>query len=190
MVLFGRAGFPADPAPTWRVFCRYLDKSKKCAYIICVDDSIAMQDGLIKRVAKYLPADEVAVVRVGMETAVSIHAGYQRKNGEPYINHVVAVASMLSGWQAPVNVVVAGLLHDIYKTNYANSPQAEEIVAKFGQEIADLVYDISRLGRLGPVVSSNQSVAEDAAVQMPWVAMVLQQSPLAVVVKLVDKLHN
>ncbi len=146
---------------------------------------------LQRLVQHYLPVDEQEKVWRGVETAVSIHDGYFRKNESPYIDHVLSVATILASWRAPTDIIIAGLLHDALKANYARVPKLDQIEASFGREVSRLIQDISRLGRFGQFLAvepSNQT--DDVMQQLPWVAMVLQQSPFAVVIKLADKLHN
>ena len=146
---------------------------------------------LQRLVRHYIPLDAQGKVWRGVETAVSIHDGYFRKNEMPYIDHVLSVATTLASWRAPTDIIIAGLLHDALKPNYAAVPQLDDIEAAFGRQVARLVYDISRLGRFGPFLAADPpNLTDDMMQQLPWVAMVLQQSPLAVVIKLADKLHN
>ncbi|MCA9921276.1 MAG: bifunctional (p)ppGpp synthetase/guanosine-3',5'-bis(diphosphate) 3'-pyrophosphohydrolase, partial [Anaerolineales bacterium] len=142
-------------------------------------------------IAYYMsPADRYLVERA-IETAVSIHDGYFRKSGVPYIDHVLAVATILASWHAPADVVIAGLFHDVLKSRYANVPDLTALETNFGTVSIRLVRDTARLGRLGPLLSADQPDTKgDVMQQLPWVAMVLQRSPLAVVIKLADKLHN
>ena len=43
----------------------------------------------------------------------SAHQGQKRKSGEPYYNHCIEVAIILSEWGMDKNIVIGGLLHDI-----------------------------------------------------------------------------
>ncbi|KAA3658862.1 MAG: HD domain-containing protein, partial [Chloroflexi bacterium] len=146
---------------------------------------------LQRQVQYYMPVDEQELMWRGVETAVSIHDGYFRKNNKPYIDHALSVANILASWRAPCHIVIAGLLHDILKSNYANVPNLDHLETIFGREVIRLIQDISRLGRFGQLLAVDSSnSADDVMQQLPWVAMVLQQSPFAVVIKLADKLHN
>ena len=139
----------------------------------------------------YLDSNDRDLVWRGLETAVSIHDGYFRKNGMPYIDHALSVANTLAMWRAPAEIIVAGLLHDARKSNYASVPRTEELANKFDPSVIRLIQDVSRLGRFGQLLSADaKDQTEDVMQQMPWVAMILQQSPFAVVIKLADKLHN
>lgn len=154
--------------------------------------SSAIEAPFFQLINGYLSANDIAFVQQAAILAAQIHDGYKRLNDDPYIDHVLAVATILASWQAPAPVLIAGLLHDVFKENYATVPKAAHIEAMFGDTVARLVTDISRLGRLGPGMHTPQALdtQQDETKQLPWVAMVLQRSPLAVVIKLADKLHN
>lgn len=158
-------------------------------------NALEASNWLIRLAARYLDDAGLTQLKESVAYAQRIHDGFFRLGPEqtktPYFSHSLAVAEMLADWRAPLPVLIAGVLHDIYKPNYAHLPQEGEVVAKFGTEIAELIRDISRLGRMGPMLAAGRGDSEDDVMaQLPWVAMILQQSPLAVVVKLADKLHN
>lgn len=71
------------------------------------------------------------------EFAYNAHKGTNRKNSTiPYIVHPLDVASTLLKNNAPDQVVIAGLLHDVVEdTDYT----LEDIRERFGDEVAELV---------------------------------------------------
>jgi (p)ppGpp synthase/HD superfamily hydrolase len=72
--------------------------------------------------------------------AARAHAGQARKGAaaEPYVNHVIEVASILATHGAPLPVIVAGLLHDTVEDTEVTHA---DLVAAFGAEIAALVAE-------------------------------------------------
>lgn len=72
--------------------------------------------------------------------AARAHAGQTRKGSaaEPYVNHVIEVASILAVHGAPLPVILAGLLHDtVEDTDVTHG----DLVAAFGVEVAELVAE-------------------------------------------------
>ena len=59
----------------------------------------------------YTPADRELIQRA-YRVAEKAHTGQKRVSGEPYINHLLAVAAILAEYSMPAEVVAAGLLHD------------------------------------------------------------------------------
>ena len=76
--------------------------------------------------------------------AAQKHAGQKRKGqaAEPYINHLIEVAQLVSmAVQEPdTSLVMAALLHDTIEDT---SVTATELVERFGQDVADLVVELT-----------------------------------------------
>ncbi len=150
---------------------------------------------LLQMAAAYLPPADIVQIEQALRLAETAHRGYSRKSGVPYIEHPVAVATILAGWQAPTAVLITALLHDTCKEKYADCPSAALVEQTFGPDVTRLLQDVARLGRLGPIYAS---VDADEAIEpqdvladrLPWVAVILQRAPLAVVIKIADRLHN
>jgi (p)ppGpp synthase/HD superfamily hydrolase len=72
------------------------------------------------------------------------HAGQKRKgaDGEPYINHLIEVAQLVSMAipEPDANLVMAALLHDTIEDTGVT---AVELVERFGQDVADLVVEMT-----------------------------------------------
>lgn len=81
----------------------------------------------------------IARVLRATEYAATKHAGQRRKNkaAEPYVNHVIEVANLLTqvGVTDP-NVLCAALLHDVVEDCGVT---LHEVVRHFGYEVMDLV---------------------------------------------------
>ncbi|HUM71567.1 MAG TPA: HD domain-containing protein [Chloroflexota bacterium] len=159
------------------------------------DTAVSLPSSFSTLISPYLSAADQETVAQAYALAVQAHAGFHRYDGSPYIEHVTAVAAQLAHWHAPAAVLAAALLHDVRKPNYAAGVDLAQVTAVLGAEVAQLVENVSRLGRLGAPYSTDypDSVQErmaQVADQLPWVALMLQRSPLAVVIKIADKLHN
>ncbi len=90
--------------------------------------------------------------------AETAHQNQYRVSGEPYINHCVAVASILAELQVPVEVVVAGLLHDTVEDTAVT---LEDIRNDFGGDVAKLVDGVTKLTQLPRVSRGDQHPEED-----------------------------
>jgi (p)ppGpp synthase/HD superfamily hydrolase len=87
--------------------------------------------------------DWTAVLRAA-EMAARWHVNQRRKGiaQEPYINHLLEVASLVTeatGGTEP-NVVIAALLHDAVEDQGVTP---ETIASDFGQHVADIVMEVS-----------------------------------------------
>lgn len=84
-------------------------------------------------------------VLYALQVAEDIHIDDKRKTtGEPYINHCVAVASILESWGVDEDEVVAGLLHDTWE-DHPDLINLEEIRNTFGERVAFLVDGVTKL---------------------------------------------
>jgi GTP diphosphokinase / guanosine-3',5'-bis(diphosphate) 3'-diphosphatase len=106
----------------------------------------------------YSIADRDLIYRA-YRVAENAHSGQNRVSGEPYINHCVAVASILAELRVPADVVVAGLLHDtVEDTNIT----LNKITSDFGKDVAKLVDGVTKLTQLPRVSRGDQHPEEDA----------------------------
>jgi GTP pyrophosphokinase len=90
--------------------------------------------------------------------AETAHSNQFRVSGEPYINHCVAVATIIADLQVPVEVIVAGLLHDTVEDTEIT---LEDIRNDFGEDIAKMVDGVTKLTQLPRVSRGDQHPEED-----------------------------
>lgn len=153
----------------------------------------------------YSLADRELVMKA-YSVAEEAHREQKRHSGEPYINHCIAVASILADLKVPADVVAAGLLHDtVEDTNVTFA----DIRRDFGDTVKLLVDGVTKLTHL-PRVSRGDQHAEnnneiDEKIIEPallgrkedMVSETLRKTFLAmgedvrvVLIKLADRLHN
>jgi len=77
--------------------------------------------------------------------AENAHHRQERKSQEPYINHPLRVALLLSKMKLGANTIIAGLLHDILED--ADIP-LEEIKSNFNDEVAFLVQALTKINKI------------------------------------------
>jgi GTP diphosphokinase / guanosine-3',5'-bis(diphosphate) 3'-diphosphatase len=160
----------------------------------------------------YTIADRELIQRA-YRVAEEAHREQKRHSGEPYINHCLAVASVLADLRVPPEVVAAGLLHDTVEDTTIT---LNDIRRDFGPTIAVLVDGVTKLTNLPRVSrddqhaeSSNGSEAAESASdngsngsnalgrKQDLVSETLRKTFLAmgddvrvVLIKLADRLHN
>jgi len=100
---------------------------------------------VIKKFLDNHPGVDVSILQKAYNFANEAHAGQARKNGEPYINHPLHTAYLLTEIKADLATVAAGLLHDVPEDTQKTISDVEE---EFGQEIANLVKGITKLGKI------------------------------------------
>ncbi|MDL2293248.1 bifunctional (p)ppGpp synthetase/guanosine-3',5'-bis(diphosphate) 3'-pyrophosphohydrolase [Ruminococcaceae bacterium OttesenSCG-928-D13] len=114
--------------------------------------------------------------------ADAAHAGQNRRSGEPYVTHPVAVATLLLELGLDTEALTAALLHDVVEDTEI---PLEEIVAQFGPEVAALVDGVTKLGLI-----SFSSMEEEQAENLRKMLLAMSKDVRVMLIKLCDRLHN
>ena len=137
-------------------------------------------DRLVKTVRKHHPKADVLGIEKAYLTAKRAHEGQQRRSGEPYITHPVAVAQILAELGIGAKTIQAALLHDtVEDTDYSLATLSTD----FGPEVAMLVDGVTKLDKVKYGESAQAETVRKMIVAMSKDIRVL-------VIKLADRLHN
>ena len=137
-------------------------------------------DRLIKTVRLHHPKADIALIERAHAAAERAHEGQQRKSGEPYITHPIAVAQILAELGIGAKTLAAALLHDtVEDTDYT----LDLVRHNFGDEVAMLVDGVTKLDKL-----KYGDTAQAETVRKMVVAM--SKDIRGLVIKLADRLHN
>src|SRR5215208_5146067 len=113
---------------------------------------------LLEQLPENYPLKGRDLVMRAYEVAEEAHREQKRHSGEPYINHCIAVASILADLKVPPEVVAAGLLHDTVEDTTIT---LNDIRRDFSETIATLVDGVTKLTNL-PRVSRDDQHAENS----------------------------
>jgi len=135
---------------------------------------------VIDTLLKFHPgSDESEIIRA-YQTADYFHRAQNRKSGEQYITHPIAVSGMLADLGMTSSTVIAALLHDtVEDTEY----DLEHLRADFGDEVAGLVDGVTKLDK----VKYGQASASETVRKM---VVAMARDIRVLVIKLVDRQHN
>jgi len=149
-------------------------------------------ESLFKALPQSLSPSDRALLERAYNLAVKAHRGQKRASGEPYVNHCLAVATILAELGAPIPVVVAGLLHDTVEDT---SVTLKDLADEFGPEVAGLVDGVTKLTQLPRVTRRERKDERTSRVELA--KETLRKTFLAmgddvrvVMIKLADRLHN
>jgi GTP pyrophosphokinase len=129
-------------------------------------------------------AVEIDRARVGdaFVFACEHHADQRRKSGEDFIVHPVGVARICAGMRLDTETLCAALLHDTVEDTSAS---IEEVRARFGDEIAQIVDGVTKLTGIA-FQSRDEAQAENYRKMMVAMATDVR----VILIKLADRLHN
>ncbi|MFV9852093.1 MAG: HD domain-containing protein [Rickettsia aeschlimannii] len=112
--------------------------------------------------------------------AKKYHGNQKRKTGEPYYSHPLEVAYIILDWSLDSDVIIAALLHDIVEDTEFT---LEKITFLFNHNISQLV---SKVTKLNDSINIYRLTEEEIILKLTSG----KQSKKAILIKLVDRLHN
>ncbi len=148
-------------------------------------DPDQLYDALVKRIRKYHPSADIAIIENAYNIAKDAHEGQFRKSGEPYIIHPLWVGIILAEIEMDKETIAAGILHDVVEDTVMSS---EEIAAIFGTEVALLVEGVTKIGQLS--YSKDKDKLEMQAETLRKMFLAMSKDIRVILIKLADRLHN
>jgi GTP pyrophosphokinase len=128
------------------------------------------------------PKGATAAISRAYATAANAHTGQVRNSGEPYIEHPLAVATIVAELGLDDVSIAAALLHDAVEDTAVS---IEEITSTFGAEVAAIVDGVTKLDRI-----SFESREEQQAASMRKMLVAMAKDLRVLIIKLADRLHN
>lgn len=135
---------------------------------------------ILKTAKSNHPKADLSIIERAFEVAEEAHRGQNRKSGEPYITHPLAVTKILADLGIGVTSLAAALLHDTVE----DTPYTLDALARdFGNEVAMLVDGVTKLDKVKFGENAQAETVRKMVVAMSKDIRVL-------VIKLADRLHN
>ncbi len=142
-----------------------------------------LYDGLIEKVRKYHPSDDISMIEKAYKLAYEAHKDQLRKSGEPYIIHPLSVATILAELEMDKETIAAGLLHDVVEDTAVTE---EELAREFGPDVAHLVDGVTKLNKL----QYHGDKMEFQADNLRKMFLAMAKDIRVIIIKLADRLHN
>ncbi|MBQ7832000.1 MAG: bifunctional (p)ppGpp synthetase/guanosine-3',5'-bis(diphosphate) 3'-pyrophosphohydrolase [Lachnospiraceae bacterium] len=143
-----------------------------------------LYNDLIVRVGKYHPSDDFSLIEKAYNVAYEAHKEQKRKSGEPYIIHPLYVAIILADLEMDKETIAAGILHDVVEDTIMTY---EELKDMFGEDVANLVDGVTKLGRLE---FAGGDKLEEQAENLRKMFLAMAKDIRVIMIKLADRLHN
>lgn len=147
-----------------------------------MDNRTIDYNSLREKLEKYLSKGELKEVDKAYKYAEEKHRGQYRKTGEPYINHPLFVADILTSIKADRETIIAALLHDVVEDTEASKNDIKEL---FGDSIARLVDGVTKINNIN-VSTDNEYLTS----YYKKIIVGMSEDVRVIIIKLADRLHN
>jgi GTP pyrophosphokinase len=128
------------------------------------------------------PKDPTARIVRAYELAAEAHRGQERKSGEPYITHPLAVGRIVAELGLDDVTIAAALLHDAVEDTGVT---LDLVQREFGPEVAAIVDGVTKLERI-----KFESREQQQAATMRKMLVAMAKDVRVLIIKLSDRLHN
>ncbi len=122
------------------------------------------------------------LIERAFKLCITSHEGQFRASGEPFCMHPISVCKIIITLGMDSESIAASLLHDVVEDTEIT---IETIKQMFGQNVADLVDGVTKLGKI-PLESKENEQAEN--IRKMFIAM--SHDIRVIIIKLADRLHN
>ncbi len=127
--------------------------------------------------------EDIEAVERAYKVAYKAHEK-QKRNLESHISFIpICVAIILAELELDKETIMAGLLHDVVEDTETTH---EDIVRDFGEEVAQLVDGVTKLGQL----SYSKDKIEVQAENLRKMFLAMAKDIRVILIKLADRLHN
>jgi guanosine-3',5'-bis(diphosphate) 3'-pyrophosphohydrolase len=142
---------------------------------------IRLQD-IVAEVVKHHPEADTALMEKAYVFSARAHEGQLRLSGEPYLSHPLEVAYLLAQMGLGAVTVTCGLLHDTVEDAATTLDELDEY---FGEEVADIVNGVTKIGQL---IFGDRLTQQ--AEYLRKMVLSMSNDIRVILVKLADRVHN
>ena len=133
-------------------------------------------------VPKLEKRERFETIKKAYEYALNEHKGMTRLTGDDFITHPLEVTKILMDLNVDDVTIIASLLHEVI--NNGNKTY-EDLVNDFGEEVAKIVLNVSKINKL-ELPDNNES----SVIYLRKILVGLAEDVRVLYIKLADRLHN
>jgi len=115
------------------------------------------------------------------------HETQLRKTGEPFINHPLRVALILSQMKLGVDAIIAGLLHDVVEDTEFS---LQTIKSEFNEEVAFLVQSLTKISKIKYIKDQEKKETDSEKENFRNMILAMAKDLRVILIKLADRLDN
>lgn len=131
---------------------------------------------------RYADRLDIPLIDRALRYSATAHRGQKRMSGEDFVEHSIAVASILASLLVDSTSICAALLHDVVEDS---DHSVDDISREFGSEVASLVEGLTKISHL-----SFRSSAEEQSENYRKLLLSVAKDARVIIIKLADRLHN
>lgn len=139
-------------------------------------------ENLVRKLKRYSQHVDTKIVKRAFNFSYEAHEEQLRKSGEPFFEHPLEVAQILTDLKMDYITICAALLHDVAEDTGVTIGEVED---HFGKEVASLVDGVTKISGL-KFESTEQRQAENFRKML--ISMVNDMR--VILIKFADRLHN
>ena len=140
---------------------------------------------VINNAKRYNKKSNSKKIQKAYDYAKAAHGDQLRMSGEPYIIHPTEVAYIITTLELDDDAICAALLHDVFEDTEVTR---EEVVNEFGEDVADMVDGVTKLGSLAAQTFIDKR--EEQVENYRKFFMAMAKDIRVLMIKLADRLHN
>ncbi|MES2123546.1 MAG: bifunctional (p)ppGpp synthetase/guanosine-3',5'-bis(diphosphate) 3'-pyrophosphohydrolase [Gemmatimonadota bacterium] len=141
-----------------------------------------LSPGFFLVLEKHAERLDIALIDRALRYSAAAHRGQKRMSGEDFVEHSIAVASILAGFLVDTTSICAALLHDVVEDSDLTT---DDIAREFGAEVAGLVEGLTKISHL-----SFRSSVEEQSENYRKLLLSVAKDARVIIIKLADRLHN
>ncbi len=146
-----------------------------------MNEIVRTYDELAKLIQKNYQNPDLGLVQRAFTLAERAHRDEKRLTGHPFVTHPLAVAYQLATMGMNLNVVAAGLLHDVVEDT---GIEIDDLRKEFGADIASLVDSVTKLKKV------KYTGVERYVENLRKMFLAMASDVRVVFIKFADRLHN
>lgn len=140
-------------------------------------------DLLNKRLKNYIPnQDIITKIADAYNFSYAKQKDNKRSDGSSLVDHSVAVAYILADLNVDETTIIASLLHESITTGLVD---ISEIKEKFGEEVALIIDNVSKINKL-----TLNDDSESSSIYLRKILVGMAEDVRVLFIKLADRLHN
>ena len=137
---------------------------------------------LCRKIKTYQPKADIELVKKAYDFAEAAHLNEKRLNGEPLIDHCLAVATLLTELKIGEKTIAAALLHDVLEHTDIIKKDLED---EFGKTVADLVDGVTVIKKVKTKSGQYRQVDN-----LRKLLLATAKDVRVVLIRLAEKLHS